>query len=170
MTNYFQQVVNVDLNLGVPGDIQLDEPSRITPVTLATAGTVGYFFTVANNTGLASVGGTITNGSVVIGGIAALPKQEPLFGSSASSPLTPNLSLSANAQVALLTMGSITVNIPNSWEIGDLVQYNTTTGVLGSYAPGGSPTGGYATVPNAVMARFGNAAAGGGLGIARLTN
>ncbi len=166
----FQQTVNVDLNLGVPGDIILDEPSRITPATLATAGTLGYFFTVANNTGLASVGGTITSGSVVIGGIGVLSKIEPLFGSSATSPLNPNLSVAANEQIALLSFGSCIVNIPNSWEIGDYVQYNTTTGVLGSYAPGGSPTGGYVQMPNAVMARFGNAAAGGGLGIARLTN
>ena len=37
MTSAFQSTVDVDLNLGVPGDIVLDEPSRITPVTLATA-------------------------------------------------------------------------------------------------------------------------------------
>lgn len=166
----FQNTVNVDLNLGVPGDIILDEPSRITPVTLATAGTLGYFFTVANNTGLASVGGTITSGSVVFGGIGVLPKIEPLFGSAAASPLTPNLGVAANSQIALLSFGSCIVNIPNAWEIGDLVQYNTTTGVLGSYAPGGSPTGGYVQMPNAIMIRFGNAASGGGLGIARLTN
>jgi hypothetical protein len=166
----FQNAVNVDLNLGVPGDIILDEPSRITVATLATAGTLGYFFTVANNTGLASVGGTITNGSVVFGGIGVLPKNEPLFGSAAATPLNPNLGVSENAQIALLSLGSCIVSLPNSWEIGDLLAYNTTTGALSSYAPGGSPGGGSATVPNAVMARFGNAASGGGLGIARLTN
>jgi hypothetical protein len=52
----FQSVVNVDLNLGVPGDIVLDEPSRIQPVTLAAAAAIGLFLTVANNTGLASPG------------------------------------------------------------------------------------------------------------------
>jgi hypothetical protein len=166
----FQTTVNVDLNLGVPGDIILDEPSRVTPVTLAANGTLGYFFTVANNTGLASPGGTITAGSIVFGGIGVLPKIEPLFGSSAANPLNPNLNVFANSQIALMSMGSCVVNIPNSWEIGDYLQYNTTTGVLGSYAPSGSVTGGYAQVPNAVMARFGNAASGGGLGIARLTN
>jgi hypothetical protein len=166
----FQSTVNVDLNLGVPGDIILDEPSRITPVTLATAGTLGYFFTVANNTGLASPGGTITAGSIVFGGIGVLTKQEPMFGSAAASPLTPNLLVAANSQIALMSMGACIVNIPNSWEIGDYVQYNTTTGVLGSYAPSGAASGGYAQVPNAVMARFGNSAGGGGLGIARLTN
>ena len=168
MTQYFQQTVNVDLNIGVPGDIILDEPSRITPATLATAGTLGYYFTVANNTGLASVGGTITNGSVVAGGIGVLPKIEPLFGSSASSPLTANLSVAANEQIALLSLGSCIVSLPAAWNIGDYVAYSTTTGALSTYTPGGSPTGGSAQIPNAVMARFGSAAAG--LGIARLTN
>lgn len=164
----FQSTVNVDLNLGVPGDIILDEPHRITPATLATAGALGQFFTLANNTGLASLGGTITAGSVVFGGIGVLPKIEPLFGSSASSPLNPNLNVAANEQIALLSMGCCVVSIPNAWEIGDYLQYNTTTGVISSYSPSGSPSGGNAQIPNAIMVRFGSAAAG--LGIARLTN
>jgi len=164
----FQQTVNLDLNLGVPGDIILDEPSRITPATLAAAGALGQFFTVANNTGLASPGGTITAGSIVFGGIGVLPKIEPLFGSSAYNPLNPNLNVAANEQIALLSLGSCVVYIPNAWEIGDYLQYNLATGVLATYSPSGAVTGGYAQVPNAVMARFGSAAAG--LGIARLTN
>lgn len=170
MTSAFQSTVNVDLNLGVPGDIVLDEPSRITPVTLATAGALGQFFTVANSTGLASLGGTIAAGTVLFGGIAVLPKIEPLFGSSAANPLNANLNVQANEQVALMSMGACIVSIPNAWLIGDFLQYNTTTGVISTYSPSGSPSGGNAQIPNAVMARFGNAAAGGGLGIARLTN
>jgi hypothetical protein len=164
----FQSVVNVVTNFGVPGDIILDEPSRIEPVTLATSGYLGYFFTKANNTDLASVGGTLAAGSVVYGGIAVLPKIEPLYGTSSPiNPLNPSLLLEQYSQVALLTFGSCVVNIPNSWEVGDYVQYNTTTGVLGSYAPNGSLTGGYAQVPGGYMTRFGNAASGGGYGIAR---
>lgn len=166
----FQQTVNVDLNLGVPGDIIIDEPMRVTPVTLAAAGTLGYFFTIANNTGLASPGGTITAGSVIFGGIGVLPKDEPLFGSAVATPLNPNLTVNANSQIALLSMGSCIVSIPNAWEEGDYLEYNTTTGALATYSPSGSPAGGSAQVPNAVMIRFGNAASGGGLGIARLTN
>jgi len=166
----FQQTVNVDLNLGVPGDIILDEPMRVTPVTLAAAGTLGYFFTIANNTGLASPGVALAAGSIIFGGIGVLPKDEPLFGSTAATPLTPNLIVNANSQIALMSLGSCVVEIPNAWEIGDYVQYNTTTGALATYSPSGSPTGGFAQVPNAVMVRFGNAASGGGVGIARLTN
>jgi hypothetical protein len=166
----FQQTVNWDLNLGVPGDLILDEPYRITPVTLAAAGYLGQFFTIANGTGLASPGVALAAGSVIFGGIAVLSKDEPLFGSSAASPLNANLQVEANAQVALMSMGSCVVSIPNAWNEGDYLQYNTTTGALATYSPSGSPSGGFAQVPNAIMVRSGNAASGGGLGIARLTN
>jgi hypothetical protein len=164
----FQQTVNTDLNLGVPGDVILDEPSRITPVTLAAAGALGQFFTIANNTGLASPGGTITAGSVLFGGIGINPKQEPLFGSSATSPLNPNLNVAINSQIALLSFGSCIVSLAAAWLEGDFLQYATATGVISTYSPSGAPSGGNAQIPNAVMARFGSAAAG--LGIARLTN
>lgn len=166
----FQSTVNWLLNLGVPGDIILDEPHRIEPVTLATSGALGQFFTKSNTTGLASVGGTITAGSVVFGGIAVLSKIEPLFGSSATDPLNPSLTLEENAQVDLLTFGSCVVNIPNAWDIGDYLQYNTTTGVISSYSPSASPSSGCVQIPNGVMTRFANASPTGGLGIARLTN
>lgn len=164
----FQSAVNIYLNLGIPGDVLLDEPSRTEPVTLATAGALGQFFTVANGTGLASLGGALSAGSVVFGGIAVNSKQEPLFGSSAANPLNPNLNVSANSQVALLTFGSCVLSIPNAWNIGDFLQYNTTTGVISTYSPSGSPSGSNAQIPNGVMTRFASAAAG--LGIARLTN
>ena len=163
----FQSVVNVDLNLGVPGDIILDEPSRIEPVTLAVAGALGLFYTKANNTGLASPGGTLTAGSIVYGGVAVLSKIEPLFGSSAANPLNPNLNIQANEQVAMLTFGSCILNIPNAWDVGDFLSYTPGTGVIQTYSPSGAPAGGNLQIPGAVMTRFGNANAGGGLGIAR---
>jgi hypothetical protein len=161
----FQSTVNVDLNLGVPGDIILDEPSRIETVTLAVAGALGLFYTKANSTGLVSPGGTLTAGTTVYGGVAVLSKIEPLFGSSVSNPLNPNLNVAANEQVAMLTFGSCIVSIPNGWDVGDFVQYNTTTGVISTYSPSGSPSGGNAQIPGAVMTRFGSVNAG--LGIAR---
>lgn len=166
----FQSTVNVDLNLGVVGDVSLDEPSRVTPVTLAVAGALGQFFTVNNQTGQASPGGTLTAGSVIFGGIGANPKIEPLFGSSATNPLNPNLNVAAGEQISLLSLGDIIVSIPNAWNEGDFLQYNTMTGVISTYSPAGAPSGGNAQIPNAIMVRFGNANAGGGLGIARLTN
>jgi hypothetical protein len=165
-----QSTVNVLLNLGVVGDIVLDEPSRIEPVTLATAGALGQFFTKANATGLASLGGTLAAGSVVFGGIAVNPKIEPLFGSSNVSPLTPNLNLQINSQVSLLTFGSCVIFVPNAWNIGDNVQFATATGVISTYSPSGAPGGGNLQIPNALMTRFASNVAGGALGIVRLTN
>ena len=163
----FQSVVNVELNVGVPGELDLDEPSRAEPVTLAVPGTFGFFFTKANNTGLVSPGGTLTPGSVVYGGIAVFPKTAPLFGASAFSTLSPNLNIPANVQVAMLTFGSCKVAIPNAWEIGDFVQYNLTTGALATFSPSGAVTEGFAQIPGAVMTRFGNPSSTGGVGYAR---
>lgn len=173
----FQSTVNVALNIGVIGDILVDEPSRSQPVTLDNSGgTIGNFFTKSNTTGIATQGGTITNGSVVLGGIAVNPKIEPLFGSSATNPLAPSLTLQPNSQVVLMTMGSCIVSITNTFNIGDLLSYNTTTGAITSYAPGGSAPGGSAAIPNAVV--YGIPSQGGvvgsgaanGLAIVRLTN
>jgi hypothetical protein len=163
----FQSVVNVELNVGVPGELCLDEPSRVEPVTLAVAGAFGFFFTKSNSTQLASPGGALTPGSIVYGGIAILPKSQPLFGSSAFEPLNPNLSIAADSQVAMLTFGSCKVAIPNAWEIGDFVQYNLATGALATFSPSGAVTEGFAQIPGAVMTRFGNPNAGGGVGFAR---
>jgi hypothetical protein len=163
----FQSFVNVDLNLGVPGDIILDEPSRIEPATLAVAGALGLFYTKANNTGLVTPGGALAAGSVVYGGVAVLSKIEPLFGSSASNPLNPNLNIASNEQAAMLTFGSCILSIPNAWDVGDSMQYNLATGVISTFSPSGAPSGGNAQIPGAVMTRFGNANAGGGIGIAR---
>ena len=173
----FQQTVNVLTNLGVIGDVLLDEPHRAQPVTLDNnGGALGNAFTKSNTTGIATQGGAITNGSTVFAGIAVNPKVEPLFGSSATNPLNPNLTLEPNSQAIMLTLGSVVVQLTTTFNIGDLVQYNTTTGALGAYAPGGSPAGGSATVPNAVV--YGIPSQGGVVGsgaanslaIIRLTN
>ena len=172
----FQQTVNVGLNIGVIGDILLDEPHREQPVTLdANGGTLGNAFTKSNTTGIATQGGAITNGSTVFAGIAVNPKIEPLFGSAATNPLSASLTLQGNSQAVMLTMGSCVVSLAQAFNIGDLVQYNLTTGALGAYPPGGSVTAGYATVPNAVVygipSQGGVVGAGaiGGLAIIRLT-
>ena len=246
----FQSVVNVLLNLGVIGDVVLDEPYRAQPVTLdSNGGSLGNFFIKNAATGIATQGGVISQGAfsgqaslsgttvtvtsvtsgalsigqtitgtgipgsttivaygtgaggtgtytasqamttegaeaitgasgpiTVFGGIAVNPKIEPFFGSSATSPLYPSETLQPNAQAVLLTLGSCVVTIPNNFNIGDTVTYNSTTGVLGSVAPGGSLPSGYALVPNCVI--YGapsqgglvNNTTGGGLCIIRLTN
>ncbi len=68
----FQSTVNVLLNLGVPGDIVLDEPHRIQTVTLdANGGALASAFVKNALTGVGSLGGVVSAGaSVVTGSIA----------------------------------------------------------------------------------------------------
>ncbi|HEX5461061.1 MAG TPA: hypothetical protein VFX20_13940 [Steroidobacteraceae bacterium] len=172
-------VTNVLLNLGVPGDIILDEPHRIQPVTLdGTGGSIGNVFTKDATTGIATQGGAIGSGNKVFAGIAVLPKQEPHFGSGATDPLSASLILEPNSQVAMMTFGSCVANIPNAFKVGDVVIYNTTTGALASMAPNASLPGGYAQVPSCLVYGIpgfaggpeGDASSEGGLAIIRLTS
>lgn len=247
----FQSTINVLPNLGVPGDIIVDEPSRVQPVTLdSVGGAIANFFIKNGATGIGTQGGVIGQGAAsvtgsisgttltvtavssgtlqagetlsgsgvtagttitgygtgtggtgtytvsasqtvssttitaasgpvnVIGGIAVNPKQEPQFGSSATNPLAPNLNLQPNSTVAMMTLGSFIANIPNAFNVGDIVYYNVTTGALSSAAPGASAPAGCVAVPNCVVYGYpgqsggmgGNSAVGGGLAICRITN
>lgn len=171
----FQSTINTLLNLGVIGDIVLDEPHRIEMLTLDSGGgTMGYGFTKSQTTGIGTVGGTIA-AATPFAGIACLPKQLPAFGSAAVTPLAPGLTLQPNSQVAMLTFGSLIVNIGNAYNVGDQVVMTTATGVLGSIAYGGTPAGGTIAIPNCIVRGYpGQAAAmaanaSGGLAIIRLS-
>lgn len=251
----FQSTVNVLTNLGVPGDIVLDEPNRVQPVTLdANGGYLANFFVKNGLTGVASQGGVVGQGSFtgtatlvsgsptitivsvtagavtlgqtvtgtdipasttiigygtgaggagtytmsanasatvgsaeavtgasgtpfVLGGIAVNSKVAPLYGTSVTNPLAPGELIEPNGQVPMMTMGSVVVNIPNAFNIGDVVTYQVTTGDLGSQAPSATLASGYALVPNAVIygmpsqgGVIGTASSGGGLALVRLTN
>lgn len=68
----FQSVVNVTLNSGVIGDIALDEPHRVQPVTLdGNGGYLARFFTKNATTGIATQGGVISQGVAVVTGSIA---------------------------------------------------------------------------------------------------
>lgn len=114
---------------------------------------------------------TITSASqgpgTVFAGILVNPKVYELVGTS-SSPLAPTLNLPDYSQGEFLTMGTIVVQINGPANVGDLVQYNTTTGVLSAVAPGSSATGGNVLVPNAVVWYL--STVGNGLVAIRLTN
>ncbi len=247
----FQSTVNVLLNLGVVGDILLDEPHRVQPVTLDdNGGSLGIVFTKNASTGVATAGGVVGTGSssftgtiagttltvtavasgsiqvgqtltgtgvtagttitaygtgagsagtytvsasqtvstavtitgsggpnAVFAGIAVLPKIEPLYGASNTNPLAASLVLEPNSQVAVMTLGSCVVSIPNAFNVGDQVTYSATNGALATVAPGAAPQAGYALVPNCLVygrpgsvgGMEGNSNSGGGLAIVRLT-
>lgn len=165
-TGTFQSAVNVTLGFGVIGELIVDGPQRAEPLILdSTGGTIGNFFTKSNSTGVATQGGTIGAG-IVLAGFLVNPKEFASFGG--TSPLDPTLTLAGNKQGVFLTMGTIVVSVTGAANIGDLVQYNTTTGALSCVAPSASATVGNALIPNCVVYRYPTSATG--LIAVRITN
>jgi hypothetical protein len=131
----FQSTVNILLSFGVPGELIVDGPQRAEPLTLdLNGGTVGYAFTKNNSTNVATMGGTI-GGSVVFAGILVNPKVYASFGATGGNPIDPTLSLVGYTQAEFLTMGTIVVSTSTACNIGDLVQFNNTTGALSTLPP-----------------------------------
>jgi len=157
----FQSTVNVNLGFGVPGELIVDGPQRVDSLTLdSTGGTIGLAFTKSNTTNVATQGGTITSGSTVFAGILVNPKAYASYGAVGGNPLDPTLFLSGNSQGEFLTMGTIVVTLVGAANIGDIVQYNTTTGVLSAVAPGSSAASGNALIPNCVVWNYAQTATG----------
>ena len=164
----FQSTVNVNLGFGVPGELIVDGPQRVDSLTLdGTGGTIALAFTKSSTTNIATQGGAIVAGTNLFAGILVNPKAYASFGA-ASAPLDPTLFLGPNTQGEFLTMGTIVVTLVGAAEIGDLVQYQESTGILSAITPGTSPATGYALVPNAVVWNYAQTATG--LAAIRLTN
>lgn len=157
----FQSGVNIALGFGIPGELIVDGPQRVDSLTLNSAGgTIGLAFTKSNSTNVATQGGTIVAGTSVFAGILVNPKVYASYGVSGGNPLDPTMTLPAYAQGEFLTMGTIVVNIVGAANIGDLVQYNNTTGVLSAVTPGGSVTAGNTFIPNCVIWNYPTSATG----------
>ena len=159
-TASFQSAVNVNLGFGIPGELIQDGPQRVDSLALdINGGTIGLAFTKSNTTNVASQGGVIGTG-VLFAGILVNPKVYASYGAVGGNPLDPTLFLSAYKQGEFLTMGTICVTVVGACNIGDLVQYNTTTGVLSTVAPGASATTGNALIPNCVVWNYPQSATG----------
>lgn len=166
----FQSSVNIQYGFGVVGERIVDGPERVESLQLDTnGGTIGRFFTKANGTGVATQGGTITNGSIVMAGILVAPKNHALQGTTAGT-LVPTLALPGFAQGGFMTMGTVIVPIANAGNIGDIIEYNLTDGTLKAKAPGATVDPGYAYIPNCVVYRYPVTNSGGGLTAIRITN
>ena len=157
----FQSTVNINLGFGIPGELIVDGPQRVDSLTLdSTGGYIGTAFTKSNTTNIATQGGAITSGSTVFAGILVNPKAYASYGAVGGAPLDPTLFLGPNSQGEFLTMGTIVVTLSGAANIGDIVQYNTTTGVLSAVAPGSSATSGNALIPNCVVWNYPQSATG----------
>ena len=165
----FQSGVNITLGFGIPGELIVDGPQRVDSLILGSAGgTIGLAFTKSNSTNVATMGGTIVNGTSVFAGILVNPKTYALDGYNSSGTLDPSMLVPPYSQGEFLTMGTIVVNIVGSANIGDLVQYNNTTGVLSAVVPGGTVTTGNTFIPNCVIWNYPTSATG--LTAIRITN
>lgn len=127
-----------------PGTLVISSPSRLESVRASNAGTYGYVTTWAtsndsNNTSIVAFGGTGSFAGIAVRGrngyIPAL-----------SSVLTIDLGKIFQA----CTMGGVAVKMPTSANIGDVVAYQTTTGlILGAFANAAAFTA--AALPNSAL-------------------
>lgn len=145
-----QSQVYLNQGTGVYGELYDNSPSRVRSLILRSASSsynvFGRAFTwVAGQDGVVQAGG-----SGVFAGYLVNPKQHASYGTTAGGPLAPTLTLPNEVVADILNMGCIFALLPATASVGDLVVYNTTTGVLATVAPGdpipGGSSYGYATV------------------------
>lgn len=135
----FQSTVNTLLNLGVIGDILLDEPHRIQPVTLdSVGGALGNFFTKNAATGIGTQGGVIGQGTssftasitlttmtvtALAAGSDAIQVGQVLTGPSAGTTVTAYLTGAGG-------LGTYTVSISQTFASGAVTGAGGTPAVL----------------------------------------
>lgn len=138
----FQSTVFINAGVGVPGELYTNSPliaqSYIINSASAAYNIFGTAFSVTSQ-GVANAGNT---GSQVYAGILACPKQNASFGGSAG-PLSPTLTLANYSQADIVSEGTIYVTLPAAANIGDVVIFNNTTGVLSTVVPGSALPSGY---------------------------
>jgi hypothetical protein len=146
----FQSTVRATLTSGVVGGLAYEGPLRAQSAILrsvdAAYNVVGRYFTVVSE-GVFKAGGTGAKG-----GILANPKTYSSNGTTGGGPLAPTLTLPNEQQGEFVDMGILFVNLPAAAAIGDLVQYDTTTGALSTVPQFVSGTGAIATTTLTISA------------------
>lgn len=170
----FQSTVRMDQAFGVPGEIIFDSPLRAQPYTIAAAAVaancvVGRVFCLDRTTRFVSPGGDLTSDAVKFAGIMSSPKQYAATGV-AGDPLAPSLLVDPGSEAEFVSMGMIVITTTRATKPGDIVIYNTTTGVVDTMDVLATPPAGYSPVPNAEVHRSYTTDAAGGLVVAKLTN
>lgn len=166
----FQSTVNQLQGFGVVGELFSEGPTRSRPYTLASLAAannvMGRAFTLAaEGAGFARAGGTGAFAGLMVG-----PKEQAMQGTAVGGTLAPTLTLRNGEVAEMCDMGQVIIELPGAANVGDLLVYHTTTGVLDSIAPDASPAGppaNHAYVPNAFVAAYDVTS---GLAVAQLTN
>jgi len=171
----FQSTVNFNQGFGVIGELFDSSPRRTQPFVLNSASAAynvfGRAFTILGSFSsdvsiveTAQAGNP--TGSGVFAGILVNPKVAALIGDGAN-PLNPALVLPNESTAEILMMGSIIVYLGAAANVGDLVIYDNTTGVLSTITPSTSLPSGHSSA-YAVVDRYPISAAG--LAVITLTN
>lgn len=151
----FQSVVRLDATDGIVGEVAFGGPfyaePKILNSTSAANNVIGRAFQQVS-----SVDDDVTadaGAAGVFAGILAFPKEHSTAGTSAGA-LEPTLTL-LNEEVASLVKEArgMIVALPAAANIGDVVYYNFSTGVLSTTAPGATVPTGTTRVPNGVVVR-----------------
>jgi hypothetical protein len=148
----FQTQVGVQLATGVVGELAFEGPLRADTHILNSASAannvIGRAFTmVAGAENEARAGGT-----GVFAGILANPKAYASGGTQADGTLAPSLVLRNGEIGEFVYMGIMFVSVDNTGVVGDLVQYDETTGELSLVADSVQVTGSIATTTLTVSA------------------
>jgi len=145
----FQSTVRAFSADGVVGEFAYDGPTRAKQGILnsgdASYNVIGRAFTTSSE-GVAAAGGT---GAFF--GILGFPKEYATSGTT-SGALAPTTTLPNGVTADFVTMGIMYVTLPAAANIGDLVAYNTTTGVLSTTPATTSFTGSISTTTLTVSA------------------
>lgn len=172
----FQQTVNKDIGVGIPGELAFDGPLRVTPGTIDPAATaancvLGRYFTRNRDTGLYGPGGdTAGNVDLQFGGIAGNPKELINYGTAAGGPLAPSLLVKPGSLASFTEMGMVWVSVAAPAQISDKVIYTIATGVIATVPAETAVPALSLAVPNAVVYRIGTDLAGGDVICIKLTN
>lgn len=168
----FQSTVNTELGFGLPGELFDNTPRRSAPWELYTASHPEYNVpgraftaTTADPADGSASGVAVAGGTGVFVGLLANPKVSAGYGDSTGT-LAPSTALPNYSIGELVTMGHIIVAVPAACSLGDQLQYNTTTGVLGTVNPKGSVTYSQSTTTVTVTA----VATGMNLGVGSVIN
>lgn len=166
----FQQTVNIEQGLGVPGSIYSDAPLRAERLNIYSNGRAnvyGYAFTKNSTTNIAQVGGEVSS-ELVFAGILVNTKEAVLYGTTAGT-LEPTLAIPDQSQGDFVTMGDVIVKVTSGCKIGDFVLYDRETGAL-STTSDRNDLKDKQLVPNAVIHAYPVTNNDGGLTVVRLTN
>lgn len=159
----FQTTVNEFPGFGVAGTLYSKSPLVASSNIIVSGSAANNVFGRACSfTTPAGVGQNVVNagntGGQPYAGIIANPAATTLFGGT-SGPLSPTLTVPNQTTIDVVSEGIIVVQLDVAANIGDVVIFNNTTGVLSARAPGTQLPNGYSNA-NATVYMFDISAAG----------